>query len=96
MRGLFPLGRLLSTPRALAAIAETHENPLLFIYRHAGGDFGQLDDHDLRANAEALKTGGRILSAYVLPTGVKIWIITEAEDDSGSREATTILLPSEY
>jgi len=26
----------------------------------------------------------------------RIWIITEAADDGGHREATTILLPSEY
>jgi hypothetical protein len=50
----------------------------------------------MQANAEALRCGSRILSAYVLLTGVKIWIITEGEDDEGNREATTILLPSEY
>jgi len=33
----------------------------------------------------------RILSAYTLTTGVKIWLITEAE-----RSVTTILLPEEY
>jgi hypothetical protein len=96
MPGLFDPGRLLSTPGALAAIAEANQNPLLLIYRHLAGDWGQLGDHDMRANAEALKCGSRILSVYVLSTGVKIWIITEAEDDDGTREATTILLPEEY
>jgi hypothetical protein len=33
----------------------------------------------------------RILSAYVLCTEERIWIITEAD-----RSATTLLLPSEY
>lgn len=33
----------------------------------------------------------RLLSAYNLPTGTKVWIITE-----GDRSATTLLLPSEY
>ena len=54
------------------------------------------DAHDLRANAEALRHGSRILSAYTLPTGVKIWIITEAEDEEGNRTSTCVLLPSEY
>jgi hypothetical protein len=38
-----------------------------------------------------LKHGFRLLSAYTLPGGCKIWIITEAD-----RSATTILLPEEY
>lgn len=38
----------------------------------------------------------RLLSAYLLKDGTKIWIITEAADDNGKREATTILLPEEY
>lgn len=80
----------------LAAIADANQNPLPFLFRHAAGDWCQLDQFDMRANAEALKRDSRILSAYVLPTGVKMWIITEAEDDAGNREATTILLSSEY
>jgi hypothetical protein len=38
-----------------------------------------------------LQLGERIVSAYRLADGAKIWIITEAD-----RSATTILLPSEY
>jgi hypothetical protein len=95
METLFPLGQILATPGALAALAEAGSHPVLWILRHAAGDWGQLDAFDMRANAEALKCGSRILSAYTLPTGVKIWIITEATDDEGDREATTILLPEE-
>jgi hypothetical protein len=47
-------------------------------------------------NEMALKNGSRILSAYHLPNGVKVWIITEAEDDDGKRVASTLLLPEEY
>ena len=36
----------------------------------------------------------RLLSAYKTLKGVKLWIITEAEDDDGHRAATTILLPT--
>jgi len=39
----------------------------------------------------SLQHGWRILSAYTLSTGVKFWIITEAD-----RSVTTFLLPDEY
>ncbi len=45
---------------------------------------------------QALVSGARILAAYMLSDGIKIWIITEAEDDEGERSHTTVLLPSEY
>lgn len=93
METLFPLGQILATPSALA---EAGSNPVLWILRHAAGDCEQLHSDDMKANAEVLRYGSLILSTYVLPTGVKTWIITEAEDDEGHREATTILLPSEY
>ncbi|MFO0806209.1 MAG: hypothetical protein U0791_24160 [Gemmataceae bacterium] len=51
---------------------------------------------DKAANDESLVDGSRLLSAYLLTTDVKIWIITEAVDDHGNREATTVLLPDEY
>ena len=47
-------------------------------------------------NAEALKDDGRLMSAYILPTKVKVWVLTEATDDEGRRSATTLLLPEEY
>jgi hypothetical protein len=89
---LFPLGQILVTPGALAALLDANSNPVVWILKHAAGDWGL----DMKANADALKHGGGILSAYVLSTGVRIWIITEAADDEGNREATTILLPREY
>jgi len=59
--------------------------------RHARCDWGELDEHDTAANNAAVNNGDRILSAYTLSTGKRIWIVTEAD-----RSATTILLPSEY
>jgi hypothetical protein len=58
---------------------------------HARGDWGELcaEDHD--ATVWALTHGARLLSNYPLPTGQRIWIITEAD-----RSATTLLLPEEY
>jgi hypothetical protein len=87
----FPLGQLVATPGALQALAEADQNPTAFITRHVTGDWGELDDHDRRENELSVLQGFRILSAYTLSTGVRIWIITEAD-----RSCTTLLLPSEY
>ncbi len=47
-------------------------------------------------NDQALIDGSRLLSAYRLKDGTKLWCITEAVGENGSREATTFLLPEEY
>ena len=93
----FQLGQTLITPGAQEALAATGESPWAFLFvRHAKGDWGIVDAEDAALNDESLKDGSRLLSAYVLKDGTKIWIITEAEGDNGKREATTILLPEEY
>lgn len=61
------------------------------IVRHVTGDWGDLCQEDKEENELAVKEGFRILSAYKLPTGEKLWVITEAD-----RSATTILRPDEY
>ncbi len=66
------------------------------VERHVAKDWGDLPDNDKQMNDEALHDGSRILSAYLLPTSVKIWIITEAADENGERVVTTALLPQEY
>jgi len=77
---------------ALAAFAGALDEDLNnYISRHADGDWGDLDEHDRKANEYALEHGLRVLSAYTLGSGEKIWIITEAD-----RSSTTILLPEEY
>lgn len=93
---LFPLGRLLATPGALQALAESGENPAQFLDRHVRGDWGDTDPGDGRLNDDAVRDGSRILSVYRTAKGERIWIITEAADDHGIRSATTILLPDEY
>ena len=92
----FPLGRLLATPAALAALQQCGQTPTDFLKRHAQRDWGELSDDDRQLNDAALHDGSRILSTYHTRNGVKLWIITEAADDRGVRAATTILLPSEY
>ena len=62
-----------------------------FLQRHAAGDWGEVDAHDKAENEYSLQQGFRLLAAYRLADGTKIWIITEAD-----RSATTLLLPEEY
>ena len=92
----FPLGRVFATPGALETIAASGETPADFLYRHARLDWGCVSADDARMNQQALRSGARILSAYDTRGGVRLWIITEAADDTGHRSATTLLLPHEY
>jgi len=62
------------------------------IKRHVVGDWGLLDDHDIKENELSLKKGYRLLSSYKYEKDeTKVWIITEAD-----RSATTVLFPEEY
>ena len=88
---LFPLGQIVATPGAIAALQSNGQSPAEFLDRHLHGDWGDLDEFDKRANHQALKDGERLLSAYSLADNTKIWLITEAD-----RSSTCILLPSEY
>jgi hypothetical protein len=92
----FPLGQIVATPGALEALKSAGQTAEEFLQRHARGDWGELCDEDREANDRALTDGSRILSVYSTSLGEKIWVITEAVDDSGNRAATTVLLPSEY
>ena len=86
-----PLGQLVATPGALEALEEAAVSFLPYIRRHLEGDWGDISPEDAGENELSLEQGFRLLSAYKLPGGGKIWIITEAD-----RSATTILLPEEY
>ena len=87
-----PLGKVYGTMGALVAFAGALDEDLnSYISRHESGDWGEVDDHDRRANEYAVEHGLRVLSAYRLRSGQKIWIITEAD-----RSSMTILLPDEY
>jgi len=91
-RPLFPLGGIYATPGVIEAVG--WGKVLTLLRRHVSGDWGELDSHDRAANNRALKTGGRIFSAYTVGEGdeaIRVWIITEAD-----RSATTALLPEEY
>jgi len=95
--GKFHLGPIVATPGALEALKRNNMTGIELIKRHITGDWGDLDSEDKKANENALKSGARILSAYTLGDGTKLWLITDAEIDSEHhRQATTFLLPEEY
>src|SRR6185437_5738809 len=60
-----------------AQCAEDQASPIAlalpYVRRHAGGDWGDVDGEDANANDEALKCGSRVLSAYELRTGERLW-----------------------
>ncbi len=87
----FGTGQLVATPMALSILVSLTVSPWSLLDRHVRGDWGDLDEHDRRENERALLEENRLLSAYTLPDGTRLWIITEAD-----RSATTLLLPDEY
>ena len=88
---LFPAGRLVATPGALALLEQANRSPLEFLSRHFRGDWGDLCQEDKTESELGLKCGFRLMSSYQLTQTEKLWVITEAD-----RSATTLLLPAEY
>ena len=65
---------------------------------HRLGDWGDVDAHDRTVNDEAVLTGDRILSSYLLHC-VKLWVISDPAWDREQpqvRQVTTILRPADY
>ena len=87
----FSLGEIVATTGVLAVLEKAGQPPLLFLLRHAAGDWGEVCQEDWQANDAAVERGDRLLSAYRKSLGERIWIITEHD-----RSATTLLLPDEY
>ena len=93
----FCLGAIVSTPGALAALAEAGQTPLHFLALHASGAWGDLSRGDRLGNEWAIAhedhpdRRDRVFSSYWTRTGRKIWVITEHD-----RSVTTMLLPEEY
>lgn len=92
----FHPGSVVLTLGAAQALQQNNSTGLEYIHRHVRGDWGELCKEDREANEAALTTGARLLSAYTLPDGTKMWIITEAAAEDGARLVTTLLLPEEY
>ncbi len=79
------------TPGALAAMADSMQEPAEFLTRHFSRDWGDVDADDWKENNLSLENGFRLLSSYRTNAGERLWVITEAD-----RSVTTILLPEEY
>ena len=85
----FELGRVVITANALQTV--NSDDVLTSLNRHITGDWGDLEEEDRQVNESALRSGGRLLSAYRDGTGKRFWIITESD-----RQSTTVLLPEDY
>jgi hypothetical protein len=85
----FRLGRIVATPNALSQLGQP--DILTAIQRHQAGDWGEVCPEDRAANDRALAEGARLLSVYHTTTGVRFWLITEAD-----RSVTTVLMPEDY
>ena len=88
---MFPLGQRRITQRAMEVLQRFTLSPHPYFARHQMGDWGDLEEEDRKSNEVAVGLGERIFSAYNIPNGPKVWVITEAD-----RSATTLLLPDEY
>jgi hypothetical protein len=84
----FPLGQTVVTARAIDLLRP--DEIALGLARHVRGDWGHVSPEDAEANEEALRTGGRLFSAFG-DNDRQFWIITEAD-----KSVTTILLPDDY
>lgn len=91
MPARFSLGRLVATPGALEVLAANGESAAQYLSRHVAGDYGDVCEEDKRLNDEAIKEGSRILSAYSLKSGERLFVISEAD-----RSSTCVLLSTEY
>lgn len=87
----FELGQIVMT-RGMSELLGDLPPQLLdpCLFRHKGGDWGNICQEDREANDNATRHGLRVMSEYTF-SGERIWLITEAD-----RSATTFLLPSEY
>ncbi len=90
---LFQLGEVYATPSALEAIQDADKTPIHFLRRHVRGDVSEDEKNE---NACAVRSGARIFSSYNLPSGLKVWVTTEAVNAQGDRASTCLLLPFEY
>jgi hypothetical protein len=90
-RPLFPLGKLVATPGALAALQKAGQSPAELLSLHVRGQSGDISAEDRQENEYSLAHGFRLLSSYRTKANETIWVVTESD-----RSVTSLLLPSEY
>ena len=86
----FSLGQVVVTKNCLNYAQEEGINLTELINRHVSGDDGDLCKADQQLNDLAIKTDGRVLSAYVI-NKTKFYVITEWD-----RSYTTVMLAEDY
>lgn len=86
---LFDCGKIVVTYKVNETVP--HELVSKMLDRHLSGDWGLVEDDDIRMNEQSVKTGNdSILSLYETQYG-DIYIITEED-----RTTTTVLFVEEY
>jgi hypothetical protein len=93
---LFRLGKTIATAAAMKAMNEVGQDPHQLLDRHRAGDWGDVTpevrrDNELSARSTFTTKRAKVLSTYTLPTGLRIWVLTEAD-----RTVTTLFRPEEY
>ncbi len=89
---LFSLGDVVVPAGAIALLTSNAMPYAVLLAKHGCGNWGEaVSPEDAQANADAVSNGGRIFSAFLLPDGGTIWIMTEA-----GRSFTIILLPTDF
>ena len=89
--GRFPLGRVLTTPGTIEALAQANVDGRKLLSKHHRGEWGDLSEDDKAENEFSVDKYLHIFSSYRISDDEKVSIITEAD-----RSVTTLLLPSEY
>lgn len=92
---LFGLGHVYATPAVLRHLSLHGRVAAELLAYHAGGEWGSVPADDAASNTRAVKDGSRILSVYLVE-GRRIWCITDAADEKGTRHSTALLFAEEY
>lgn len=88
----FPLGQIVATPGALAALQESGEEPTPYLQRHCGGDWGDLDEHDRKENEFSLEHGGVLEFGTELVVAADRSIVAMLGASPGASTAAWIML----
>lgn len=100
------MAQLIFTSALNDAVADDEEiaiHVLDALRRFKAKDWGEVSEEDCGLNEMSLEDGSRLFAIYDLPKHVQskyrdesIWIILDAKDDDGNRQACTVLWPSDY
>src|SRR5437867_2757307 len=85
---LFPLGRLLVTPRAQAILSSTKESPWTYLFAHGSGSWIAEDCRE--QFEEAIANGEEIVSFHTVRNGTDIAVVTK-----NGHEETVVMLGEE-